>query len=86
MGNNDIAFLGQGKHLVIIGAMQKAGERHVCWHRGSRDKRQHGQGNLTSGLIDGPRLTVENLTAMARAGSDIIITYHGREVLQEGWL
>ncbi len=39
-----------------------------------------------AGLIDEARLTVENLYAFARAGSDILITYHGREVLKEGWL
>ena len=39
-----------------------------------------------AGLVDGPRITMENLYAMARAGADILITYHGREVLREGWL
>jgi porphobilinogen synthase len=39
-----------------------------------------------AGLVDEPRLVMENLHAMARAGSDILITYHGRDVLKEKWL
>jgi len=39
-----------------------------------------------AGLVDEPRLVLENLHAMARAGSDILITYHGRDVLKEKWL
>ena len=31
-------------------------------------------------------LVPEILTAMARAGADLIITYHAREALSEGWL
>ena len=39
-----------------------------------------------AGLVDEPRIVIENLHAMARAGSDILITYHGRDALREGWL
>jgi porphobilinogen synthase len=39
-----------------------------------------------AGLVDEPRIVLENLHAMARAGSDILITYHGRDVLKERWL
>jgi porphobilinogen synthase len=39
-----------------------------------------------AGLVDEPKLVLENLHAMARAGSDILITYHGRDVLKEKWL
>jgi porphobilinogen synthase len=38
------------------------------------------------GWLDEPRVVGENLTAFARAGADIIITYHAREALQGGWL
>lgn len=38
------------------------------------------------GWLDEARIVRENLTAIARAGADIIITYHAREALQEGWL
>ena len=39
-----------------------------------------------AGLVDEPRIVMENLYAMRRAGSDILITYHGRDVLKGGWL
>jgi porphobilinogen synthase len=38
------------------------------------------------GLIDEQRVVLENLWAMARAGADIIITYHGRDLLRQKWL
>jgi porphobilinogen synthase len=39
-----------------------------------------------NGWIDEAAIVRENLTAMARAGSDLIITYHGRDALKRGWL
>ncbi len=38
------------------------------------------------GWIDEQAIVIENLTAMRRAGADLIITYHGREALTRGWL
>jgi porphobilinogen synthase len=38
------------------------------------------------GWIDEPAVVRENLTAMARAGADILITYHGRDALAGAWL
>ncbi|MFH1845899.1 MAG: porphobilinogen synthase [bacterium] len=38
-----------------------------------------------AGLVDESRIVLENLWAMRRAGADILITYHGRELLREGW-
>jgi len=38
------------------------------------------------GWLDEPSVVRENLMAMARAGADVIITYHAREALQGGWL
>ncbi len=38
------------------------------------------------GIFDERRITIENLTAISRAGADWIITYHAKEVLQKGWL
>lgn len=37
-------------------------------------------------LVDEPRIVMENMTAFARAGADIIITYHAKDILQNGWL
>ena len=39
-----------------------------------------------AGLIDEPSVVLENLRAMARAGADLLITYHGRDALEQGWL
>ncbi len=39
-----------------------------------------------AGWIDEARVVRENLHAMARAGANILITYHGRDALREGWL
>lgn len=39
-----------------------------------------------AGLVDEARIVMENMTAMARAGSDIIITYHAKEIMQQKWL
>ncbi len=38
------------------------------------------------GWIDERVVTLENLHAFRRAGADIIITYHARKALAEGWL
>ncbi len=40
----------------------------------------------SEGLADERSLVLENLSAIARAGADIIITYHAREVLALRWL
>ncbi len=39
-----------------------------------------------AGLVDERSLVLENLLAMRRAGADLIITYHGRDILRGGWL
>ncbi len=39
-----------------------------------------------AGWIDERAVTIENLTAIARAGADWILTYHGREACAGGWL
>jgi len=38
------------------------------------------------GLGDERRLTLEVLTSIFRAGADMVITYHGRELLKNKWL
>lgn len=39
-----------------------------------------------AGLVDERLMTMENLNAFVRAGADLIITYHAREVVEKGWL
>ncbi len=38
------------------------------------------------GYADECELVLENLTAITRAGADVIITYHLRDIVQRGWL
>ena len=39
-----------------------------------------------AGLIDGQKVIMENMHAFARAGADIIISYHTREIMEQKWL
>lgn len=39
-----------------------------------------------AGWVNEAAIVRENLLAMRRAGSDLIITYHGRDALAKGWL
>ena len=39
-----------------------------------------------AGLIDEQRIVMENMHAFARAGADVIITYHARDIVERGWL
>jgi porphobilinogen synthase len=38
------------------------------------------------GWIDERAVVLETLGAMARAGADLVITYHAREALEKGWI
>jgi porphobilinogen synthase len=37
-------------------------------------------------IVDEKSLVLENLTAITRAGAEIILTYHFRDILKGGWL
>jgi porphobilinogen synthase len=39
-----------------------------------------------AGYVDERAIVLENLTAMVRAGADILITYHARDLLAKKWL
>jgi porphobilinogen synthase len=41
---------------------------------------------VRDGCADERQLVLENLTAISRAGADIILTYHLRDILKQGWL
>jgi porphobilinogen synthase len=41
---------------------------------------------VQAGYAEEKRLVLENLTAITRAGADIILTYHLRDILKQGWL
>jgi porphobilinogen synthase len=38
-----------------------------------------------AGLVDEGQMVIENLTAIQRAGASIILTYHLRDLLKNGW-
>jgi porphobilinogen synthase len=39
-----------------------------------------------AGWLDGRAAALENLLSIARAGADLILTYHAREACQENWI
>ncbi|MFM6976548.1 MAG: porphobilinogen synthase [Sphingobacteriaceae bacterium] len=39
-----------------------------------------------AGWIDEQKVTMENMYAFARAGANIIITYHAKDILEKNWL
>lgn len=39
-----------------------------------------------NGWIDEQKVTMENMYAFSRAGANIIITYHAREILEKAWM
>jgi porphobilinogen synthase len=39
-----------------------------------------------AGYIDAQKIIMENMFAFARAGADIVITYHAREIMEKGWI
>jgi porphobilinogen synthase len=41
---------------------------------------------VAKGMADERKMTVENLTAIRRAGANIIITYSASEIAEKGWL
>lgn len=41
---------------------------------------------VKSGLFDEKKIVLENLTAIKRAGADMIITYHGTDIARNEWL
>jgi porphobilinogen synthase len=42
--------------------------------------------SAAAGYCDEQAIVMENLLAMRRAGADLIITYHGRDAMREGWI
>ena len=38
------------------------------------------------GLVDEAKIVMENMYAFARSGANVIITYHAKDILEQGWL
>jgi porphobilinogen synthase len=56
----------------------------VCYNVSGEYSMVHA--SVAAGYADEQAIVMENLLAMRRAGADLIITYHGRKALQEGWI
>lgn len=41
---------------------------------------------VRQGLAEEKKLVIENLTSIFRAGADLVLTYHLRDILKNGWL
>lgn len=39
-----------------------------------------------AGWIDEQKIVMENMYAFARAGANIIITYHAKDIVEQGWM
>jgi porphobilinogen synthase len=72
-------------YLDVVAAARQLSDRPVVVYNVSGEYAMV-KAAAAAGLADEAALVRENLLAMRRAGADLIITYHGREALGEGWL
>lgn len=72
-------------YLDIISAFKQAADVPVVAYSVSGEFEMVKQ-MAKQGLVDERALALENLTAIARAGADIIITYFATEMAERGWL
>ncbi|MFQ6013495.1 MAG: porphobilinogen synthase, partial [Thermoplasmata archaeon] len=72
-------------YLDVIGAAREATTLPVAAYSVSGEYSMV-KAAATAGYLDEARVVVENLTAMFRAGADIVITYHAREAVERGWI
>jgi porphobilinogen synthase len=72
-------------YLDVIAALRAATRLPVACYNVSGEYSMV-KAAAAAGMVDEPAIVLENLHAMRRAGSDLLITYHGREALQRRWL
>ncbi len=72
-------------YLDVIAALRAATTRPLAAYNVSGEYAAV-KAAAARGWLDEARVVRENLLAIARAGADLIITYHGRDALREGWL
>jgi porphobilinogen synthase len=72
-------------YLDVIRAVREATQLPLAAYNVSGEYSQV-KAAAERGWIDEGRVVHENLTAMVRAGADVLITYHAREALEKGWL
>ena len=68
------SITAQSRTLLPIAAYNVSGEYSMVKAAAQR------------GWIDEARVVREVLWGLTRAGADLLITYHGREALEKGWL
>jgi porphobilinogen synthase len=72
-------------YLDVIRAVREASSLPLAAYNVSGEYSQV-KAAAERGWIEEDRVVNENLTAMFRAGADVVITYHAREALERGWL
>jgi porphobilinogen synthase len=72
-------------YLDVIRALAEVSELPIAAYNVSGEYSQV-KAAAARGWLDEAGIVRENLLAMARAGADIVITYHARDALRGGWL
>ena len=72
-------------YLDVIRAVAEVSDRPLAAYNVSGEYSQV-KAAAERGWIEEAAVVRENLTAMRRAGADLVITYHAREALEKGWL
>jgi len=72
-------------YLDVIRAVAEVSDRPLAAYNVSGEYSQV-KAAAERGWVDEAGVVRENLTAMLRAGADVVITYHAREALEKGWL
>ncbi len=72
-------------YLDVIAHLRAASDLPIaCYNVSGEYSMAHAAAQ--AGLVDLEAIVLENLIAMRRAGADLLITYHAREALQNGWI
>jgi porphobilinogen synthase len=72
-------------YLDVIRAVREASPLPLACYNVSAEYSMVKAG-AAAGYIDEEKIVMENMTAFVRAGADIIITYHARDIFRNGWL
>jgi len=72
-------------YLDVISAVRKATSLPLAAYNVSGEYSMV-KAAAAAGYIDEGRVVAENLTAMFRAGADIVVSYHAKEALEKGWI
>jgi len=82
----DILMVKPGIHnLDLIWRLREACHLPICSYHVSSEYSSVKAGQQL-GWLNGDQLMLEQLISLRRAGSDMIITYAGREAVEKGWI